>query len=62
MYGVLVFVKDKVKDYFVEFNILVVLCISFWGYEIINCWNLNVMDLNCLFYVDSLVEEFVVIM
>lgn len=34
---------------------------SLWVYECIYCWNFDVIDFNCLFCVDSLVGELVVL-
>ncbi|GGF04580.1 M14 family metallocarboxypeptidase [Pseudoalteromonas gelatinilytica] len=62
VHGALAFAKKNAKDYFAEFNILVVPCISPWGYETINRWNPNATDPNRSFYADSPAEESAAIM
>lgn len=62
VHGALAFAKNKAKDYFADFNILVAPCISPWGYETINRWNPNATDPNRSFYADSPAEESAAIM
>ncbi|WP_108946205.1 M14 family metallopeptidase [Shewanella halifaxensis] len=55
--GAIRFTETKAADYAKAFNILVVPCISPWGYETINRWNPNAVDPNRSFYADSPAEE-----
>ncbi|MFT5758135.1 MAG: hypothetical protein ACI9LM_002874 [Alteromonadaceae bacterium] len=55
--GALRFLETKAKDYTNQFNILVMPCISPWGYETINRWNGKAIDPNRSFHKDSPAEE-----
>ncbi|MCW8832749.1 MAG: M14 family metallocarboxypeptidase [Colwellia sp.] len=59
--GALRFLKNEadgqVSHYSDAFNILVVPCVSPWGYETINRWNHKALDPNRSFYADSPAQE-----
>jgi hypothetical protein len=55
--GALQFVEQHGLDYAGRVNLLVVPCVSPWGYERIHRWNRNAMDPNRSFRADSGVEE-----
>ncbi|PCI59421.1 MAG: peptidase [Gammaproteobacteria bacterium] len=55
--GALRFLVEEAKKYQQFFNIIVVPCISPWGYETINRWNYKAIDPNRSFYENSLAEE-----
>ncbi|ELI1594260.1 M14 family metallocarboxypeptidase [Vibrio alginolyticus] len=55
VHGALKFVEAE--RYAEHFNIVVVPCVSPWGYEVINRWNPNAIDPNRSFYKDSPAEE-----
>jgi len=55
--GALQFVKTKAQQYSQYFNIIVVPCVSPWGYETINRWNAKAVDPNRSFYQNSPAEE-----
>lgn len=55
--GALRFLETEALRYARRFNILVVPCISPWGYETINRWNPNAVDPNRSFVVNSPSEE-----
>jgi len=55
--GALRFLEVKAKHYSAHFNVIVVPCVSPWGYETINRWNANAIDPNRSFYADSPAEE-----
>lgn len=55
--GAIRFAETKMSGYCQFFNILVVPCVSPWGYETINRWNPNAIDPNRSFYADSPSEE-----
>ncbi|MGF1748561.1 M14 family metallopeptidase [Vibrio cionasavignyae] len=57
VHGALQFAKDNAQDYEDEFNIVIVPCVSPWGYETINRWNPNAVDPNRSFYANSPAEE-----
>lgn len=57
VHGALTFLAQKAQQYSTEFNILVVPCVSPWGYETINRWNPNAVDPNRSFYANSPAEE-----
>ncbi|MBY6196091.1 M14 family metallocarboxypeptidase [Vibrio hangzhouensis] len=57
VHGALQFANEKANDYSAEFNIVIVPCVSPWGYETINRWNPNAVDPNRSFYQDSPAEE-----
>ena len=51
--GALLFLETKAGDYTKDFNLLVVPCLSPWGYETINRWNPMTIDPNRSFYQGS---------
>lgn len=55
--GALAFLADHASDYQDRMNLLVVPCVSPWGYETINRWNPNAVDPNRSFHDDSPSEE-----
>ncbi|WP_019026976.1 M14 family metallopeptidase [Colwellia piezophila] len=55
--GAIRFLATSAKDFSEQFNIIVVPCVSPWGYETINRWNNNAIDPNRSFYADSPAEE-----
>lgn len=55
--GALQFIKTKMSQYTNEFNILVVPCVSPWGYETINRWNPLALDPNRSFFENSPAPE-----
>ena len=59
--GALRFLENEANDhqskYSEFFNILVVPCVSPWGYETINRWNNKAIDPNRSFYADSPAQE-----
>ncbi len=55
--GALRFVQESAIQYDNVFNIVVVPCVSPWGYETINRWNPKAIDPNRSFYSDSPAEE-----
>ncbi len=57
VHGALAFLTLKAEQYSADFNILVVPCVSPWGYETINRWNPNAVDPNRSFYANSPAEE-----
>lgn len=57
VHGALRFLKTKALGYSGKFNLVVVPCVSPWGYETINRWNPNTVDPNRSFYADSPSEE-----
>lgn len=57
VHGALRFLETKILDYNDKFNFVVVPCVSPWGYETINRWNVNAVDPNRSFYADSPSEE-----
>ncbi|HHX8676265.1 M14 family metallocarboxypeptidase [Vibrio alginolyticus] len=57
VHGALKFVETEAERYAKHFNIVVVPCVSPWGYEVINRWNPNAIDPNRSFYKDSPAEE-----
>ncbi|MGI9283019.1 MAG: M14 family metallopeptidase [Endozoicomonas sp.] len=62
VHGALKFLETEAQNFVSHFNILVVPCISPWGYETINRWNPNAIDPNRSFYADSPAEESVNLM
>jgi len=60
--GALLFLQTKAVEYSSKFNILVVPCVSPWGYECIQRWNPNAEDPNRGFYPDSSREECAAVM
>lgn len=55
--GALGFLREKARDYFGDFNIVCVPCISPWGYETVNRWNAKAIDPNRSFRAGSPAEE-----
>ncbi|WP_194868810.1 M14 family metallocarboxypeptidase [Pseudoalteromonas sp. PPB1] len=55
--GALAFAKKHAKTYEGRFNLLILPCISPWGYETINRWNPAAVDPNRSFYADSPAQE-----
>ncbi len=55
--GALAFLAEHALDYRDRVNLLMVPCVSPWGYETINRWNPNAVDPNRSFYQDSPSEE-----
>jgi len=57
VHGALRFLEQVATRYSEQFNLVVVPCVSPWGYETINRWNPNAVDPNRSFYDDSPAEE-----
>jgi len=57
VFGAILFLEQQALKYSEQFNIVVVPCVSPWGYETINRWNPNAVDPNRSFYADSPSEE-----
>lgn len=57
VHGALMFLEKEAAKYINQFNIIVVPCISPWGYETINRWNPNTIDPNRSFFENSPSEE-----
>lgn len=57
VHGALRFLETEACYYRQHFNLIVVPCVSPWGYETINRWNPDALDPNRSFYPDSQVEE-----
>lgn len=55
--GALAFAREHALDYAKSFNLLIVPCVSPWGYEVINRWNPKALDPNRSFFADSPAEE-----
>lgn len=55
--GAVRFLETKAEHYSAHFNVLVLPCISPWGYETINRWNPNAVDPNRSFVPNSPSEE-----
>ena len=55
--GAIDFLLNHANQYNEQFNIVIVPCISPWGYETINRWNPNAIDPNRSFYPDSPAPE-----
>jgi len=53
VHGAIRFLETKALEYADKFNIVVLPCISPWGYETINRWNPNAIDPNRSFYENS---------
>jgi len=51
--GALQFISTKLSHYAETFNVVVVPCVSPWGYETINRWNPLALDPNRSFFADS---------
>lgn len=55
--GALAFLRHAATDYLGRVNLVVVPCVSPWGYEVINRWNPRAIDPNRSFVADSPAEE-----
>jgi hypothetical protein len=55
--GAIRFLETSANDFSEQFNIIVVPCVSPWGYETINRWNNEAIDPNRSFYPDSPAQE-----
>ena len=55
--GAIRFLETSAKDFSKLFNIIIVPCVSPWGYETINRWNNEAIDPNRSFYPDSPAQE-----
>jgi hypothetical protein len=60
--GALRFLETQAQRYAAHFNVLVMPCISPWGYETINRWNPNAVDPNRSFVPNSFSEEAAAVM
>lgn len=60
--GALQFIESKLSDFSDAFNIIVVPCVSPWGYETINRWNPLALDPNRSFFNDSPAPESALLM
>mgnify|MGYP001429837092 CR=1 FL=1 len=60
--GALQFIESKLSDFSDAFNIIVVPCVSPWGYETINRWNPMALDPNRSFFNDSPAPESALLM
>lgn len=57
VHGAISFLENKALNYTDKFNLIVVPCVSPWGYETINRWNPDTIDPNRSFHENSLSEE-----
>jgi hypothetical protein len=57
VHGAIRFLQQRAEDYSRQFNIIVMPCISPWGYETINRWNPEAVDPNRSFCADSPAAE-----
>ncbi len=55
--GAIRFLETSAENFSEQFNIVVVPCVSPWGYETINRWNNKAIDPNRSFYPDSPAQE-----
>lgn len=55
--GAIRFAETKALDYAKDFNIVILPCLSPWGYESINRWNPDAIDPNRSFYLESHCNE-----
>lgn len=55
--GAIRFAETQAQKYEEFFNIIVIPCVSPWGYETINRWNVKAIDPNRSFYVNSPAQE-----
>ncbi|GEA08961.1 peptidase [Alteromonas sp. KUL42] len=60
--GAIQFIESKLSDFADGFNIIVVPCVSPWGYETINRWNPMALDPNRSFFSDSPAPESALLM
>lgn len=57
VHGALRFAATRAQDYHDKFNLIIVPCVSPWGYETINRWNALAIDPNRSFYANSPAQE-----
>ncbi|MBL4631816.1 MAG: M14 family metallocarboxypeptidase, partial [Paraglaciecola sp.] len=57
VHGALRFAATRAQDYHDKFNLMIVPCVSPWGYETINRWNALAIDPNRSFYANSPAQE-----
>ena len=57
VHGALEFIEKYIKHYAQDFNIMVIPCVSPWGYETINRWNAKAIDPNRSFSSSGHAEE-----
>lgn len=62
VHGALRFAKTLATQYAEHFNIVIIPCISPWGYETINRWNPEAIDPNRSFYAASPAQESAAVM
>lgn len=62
VHGAIRFLETQAQAYSQKFNIVVIPCVSPWGYETINRWNPNAVDPNRSFYQSSPAQESVALM
>ena len=62
VHGALQFVETKAADYAGRVNLLLVPCVSPWGYERIHRWNANAVDPNRSFHENSPAQESAAVM
>lgn len=62
VHGALQFLETRAGDYAGRVNLLVVPCVSPWGYERVNRWNADALDPNRSFHADSPAQESVALM
>ncbi|WNC73281.1 M14 family metallocarboxypeptidase [Thalassotalea psychrophila] len=60
--GAIRFIETKAQQYSDNFNIVVAPCVSPWGYETINRWNVDAIDPNRSFYANSPAQESALLM
>ncbi len=60
--GALAFLESAASKYRGRFNLLVVPCVSPWGYEVVNRWNPHAIDPNRSFTKNSSAQESVALM
>ncbi|AEI35072.1 M14 family metallopeptidase [Francisella salina] len=60
--GAISFAANRAREFASDYNILILPCLSPWGYETINRWNPNAMDPNRSFYLESGCDESVLAM
>jgi hypothetical protein len=55
--GAIRFIETKALEYSKHFNIIILPCLSSWGYETINRWNPDAIDPNRSFFLESYCNE-----
>ncbi|BCD92048.1 peptidase [Francisella halioticida] len=60
--GAISFAQTRALEFIKDFNIVILPCISPWGYETINRWNPSAVDTNRSFYLESGCQESVAAM